>query len=395
MADHIPFVNSAPDVDRLNKYYSDSQIIRVSLETINTIKHKLPKKTTLWIDPAIDGYERMLNTNIKPQKKWEWKKYIEQFPEHMLLSRLSFLNQPDLGLLQIFVNSILDQCMRYGANWISVPQLPIVENSSRNNINRALAKATNTWVTDKKFKGRLILPLIFTHEKQLRGKVQWKPKLQVAQTCYKNANATGVWTVDSSLNDHSGSGRLNTRFAKYIEFHEDLKESLPKENLIITGPHWGINLVLWSKGLCDFPATAMGSAYRYYISGGFKSLPNVRLAITPLRRLSSASPEFKIWLEEALNRISPEDPAFKEFLTLRENYDVLLDRELAKQQIAKAWKEWFNKIAKIQPAGRKLALYQDLSSAYVLGKNLPELPKTEKTARFPDRIAQQLILHCL
>ena len=62
MADHIPFVNSSKDWDILKTYYKDSDVIRVSLESIGKRKKSLPQNMSLWIDPAIDTYHHILTT---------------------------------------------------------------------------------------------------------------------------------------------------------------------------------------------------------------------------------------------------------------------------------------------------------------------------------------------
>jgi hypothetical protein len=393
MADHIPFVGKA-DTDRLKKYYSDSSMVRVSLESIDTIRARLPKKLPLWIDPVIDGYDNLLKGGHTDRS---WKQYIMQFQENQILICKEFVNKPDEKKVNVFVTSVLDKCSIFNPKWITVPQLPLVDDASRNNINRVLAKATGEWKSNSRFKGKLILPLIITSRKQLKGKTEWKAKLRVAMTCYKNAGASGVWAVDSNLYDQKGSGTFGKHFSQLIEFHRDLKETFPTETIKIAGPYWGMNLVLWARGLCDYPAISLGSAYRYYISGGFVKTGKVRLAIPPLRRWVVADGQLKKWLNEALKQIDRTDIAYKNFLYLKNNFGPLSTSEAAKDQVAKFYKKWFNKIEGTQPPGRALALYQDLSSAYITGKQeqLPKLPKFEAPGQAPERVAQQFMLQCL
>ncbi|MFC1885310.1 hypothetical protein ACFL2O_11125 [Thermodesulfobacteriota bacterium] len=389
----IPFVNSAPDCDRLGKYYSDCDVIRVSLESINSIENKLPKKKGLWIDAGIDGYENLLNDSKTPSSEWET--YINQFRENKILSEPSFLKNPDLVRLQKFVDSVLDECLKYRPSWITVPQLPCVNDSGRNKINKELAKAVSAWCQNRNYSGKWILPLIFTHKDQIKGKVQWKAKFRTAKKWCEDLNASGIWAVDSTLNDQQGSSNLDKRFGQLIELHKDLNDFFPKDYIVIAGPYWGMNLVLWARGLCEYIGVSLGTGYRYFISGGFRSKGKVRLAIPPLRRWAIAGPDLREWLENALNLLGKSDPAYEEILNLKENYELVSQSEIARDQIAREWKRWFNKIEAVQPAGRTLALYQDLSSAYVIGKKLPELSRSEKTARFPARVARQLMLNCL
>ena len=401
MAHHIPFVNSGNDCDILKKHYADSQIVRIQLDTsFETIKKKLPKKMSLWIDPVIDGYHHFLSGSISPTSdKWnrliQCYKIYDQYP---LLADKSFVKNPKHEKVQLFVFSILDRCNKYKPEWISVPQLPLETDASRNSINRALAKATNEWKIKKDFKGKFILPLIFTHKDQMYNKTAWGKKLNAAKAWFKYADADGIWTVDSSLDDHEGSGPLDKRFPELIKFHKALKEDFPSGTKIIVGPYWGMNIVLWARELADYPAISLGSGYRYYISFGHiighVRSPSTRVAISPIRRRVVVSGKFREWLDSALKEVSDTDPAYVELLSLKNNYDLfLVDKEVAKDQVAHFYKEWLDRIDSIPAAGRMLGLYQDLSSAYVLGKQLTILP--EGTGRRPERIAKQLMLNCL
>jgi hypothetical protein len=67
-----------------------------------------------------------------------------------------------------------------------------------------------------------------------------------------------------------------------------------------------------------------------------------------------------------------------------------------RSQVAGFYREWLKELAVIPTSGRALALFQHFSSAYVIGKMMVEpLPPTEKTARAPGRVAEQLMLSCL
>ena len=69
MASHIPFVNEK-DCDYLNKYYSDSEIIRVTLESVSEIKARLRKRLPLWLDPGVDVYHWLLSSKYA-RKGWK------------------------------------------------------------------------------------------------------------------------------------------------------------------------------------------------------------------------------------------------------------------------------------------------------------------------------------
>ena len=121
-----------------------------------------------------------------------------------------------------------------------------------------------------------------------------------------------------------------------------------------------------------------------------------RISIGPLRRWASATAQLRDWLDDVLEKLSSTDPTFLFFRELRKKINFYIqDRNASKFQVAESYKKWFDKIDSVPFPGRKLALYQDLSSAFVLGKQLPKLPKTEAPGRDPGKVAEQLMLKCL
>lgn len=394
MADHIPFIITVGDLRRFKRYYADDSFtIRCSLDFVKGNKKALPKNIKWWIDPEIDGCDHILNGKKTSSK---WRKYIGGDKKLAILLNKDFIKNTSHEQVKELVNIALGDCLRFSPAYITVPQLPMVNNTSRNKINRSLAEATGNWGKQHDFRGRFILPIIFTHQNQLKGRTQWRPKLDLAQKCYDFSKAQDIWTVDSSLSDQGCREKHPKRFDSLIDFHIDLKGRFPNAN-IITGPYWGINIVLWARGLADFPAINVGTSYKYYISGGY--LPRTgksRVLIEPLRRWASATAQLRNWLDDVLKKLSSTDPTFIFFKELRKNIDIYIrNKDLSKGQVAESYKKWFDKIASIPSTGRKLALYQDLSSAFVLGRQLPKLPKTEAPGRDPGKVAEQLMLKCL
>jgi len=372
----------------LKKYYKDSNIVRVSLETVDNISASIPHMP-MWVDPAIDGYDHHLKKHSNPIPT-----YLRKFAEYQILSSADFFKKPDGQKVQTFVNSVLNRCRKLKPEWITVPQLPLVDNNSRNKINSSLAKATNQWKQKNNFKGKLILPLIFTNQQQLIGRTKWRPRLDSAINWYENSIADGAWLVDSSLSDQLGTETFRQRFRALIGLHEYLRTSL-RGAIILAGPYWAMNLIIWAKGLCDYPAVCLGSAYQYHISGApFRRRGKTRVAIPPLKRCAVVSRELRSWLDNALKRLNTKDQAFKELQDLRSNYQVLSGTD-SREQIARFYKTWFDKMDQTPPAGRSLALYQEFSSAYVLGKQLPTLPASGNSARKPERVAELYMLNCL
>jgi hypothetical protein len=164
----------------------------------------------------------------------------------------------------------------------------------------------------------------------------------------------------------------------------------------VGGPYWGLNVVLWARGLINYPAVGLGNGYQYSCAGGIMKAGNTRIALTPLRRQAVVSAELESWLRESLTKLAPKDVAYQELKHLLDRFGLFeSNKRASRRQIASYYSAWFRSIQSHPPHGRALALYQDLSSAYVLGKGLPALPKTEDTARRPEVTARQLMLSCL
>ncbi len=395
MADYLPFVNNDSDHRRFGKYYSDAQVVRVLLPRVKAeTAQAVAARSRLWLDPGVDGYDCLLAG--KQVFDW-WRDYVRQFdPEHCLADA-GFLGHPVEQKVQTIVFALLDKCQRLGPACVTVPVLPVVQDSGRNRINRELAAAAGKWKAQRGSSVELVLPLVFTHPDQLKGRTQWKKTLDLAQKCYADAGATMVWAVDSDLSDQMCRGTFSARFDSLVRFHEDLRGVLPGAAKIAAGPYWGMNLVLWARGLCDYPAVSMGAGYRHSVCGAFaRKATRFHVALAPLRRWAIASPELKAWLKAALEKVSAGDPVREAFLLLERAMDTFVSsEEAAKEQVARSYKEWFDKIQRVSPNGRTLTLYQDLSSAYVLGKHLPKLPKSEAPGRDAGKVAEQLMLHCL
>lgn len=396
MAAHIPFVNTQDDLRCLKQYYADSKMVRIPLAIMSAIRQNIPTHMGLWIDAGIDGYDCRLT---KRKTFDQWEDHISRFQEYDILGDPEFVRKPDADRLKRFARSALNECHALQPLWITIPQLPVTTDGSRNRVNRELAGIVGEWKSVSGFKGDLILPLIFTHQGQLQGRTQWTKKLLSAKKCYQDSGASGIWAVDSDLADQKCRERFPERFQSLIEFHEDLRNDFPKAT-IVAGPYWGMNIVLWVRQLCDWPAISLGTGYQYFISGRFrirkKGPRKVHVALPPLRRWAVASQKLRDWLGRVTAQLSSSDAACGDLRTLYNDLGLLMrNEEAAKKQVAKTYKVWLDKIESVPPDGRSLVLYQDLSSAYVLGKQLPKLPKSEAPGIEAGKVAEQLMLQCL
>lgn len=387
-ADYIPFINSAHDCEIAKKRYSDAHAVRISLETAKKTCRQLPSGPKRWVDPAIDGLHN----------KWtsltdSYKDHITQFTGYELIADPQFQSGPDKSVVQQFVSEILSSCNEHAPDWISIPQLPLVDSAARNKINKLLAESANAWARRQSFRGKLILPAIFTNQRQINQKTDRNKKVASILGCLDTSAAHGVWVVDSSLNDQEGSGTFDKRFEGLRNFHEELDAKLPDDVITICGPYWGMNMVLWARGVARFSAIGLGNSYKYNIPGAMLPQGKVRVALTPLRRWAVATPKLRKWLTDSVAKLSPNDPMAGVFSAIERNFPQ--DAPSGRLQVATFYSKWFHKFSSLPPAGRALALYQDLSNAYVLGTTFDDLPSEEKAARKPERVAQQLMMNCL
>jgi hypothetical protein len=411
MPEYVPFVNSETDCKILARVYKDVQMCRVSLESTKVLNNSLPPGVSIWLDPALDAYEHRLTRKWpdKPRRDWQarrkklWRNLdnlFGRFSNYELLACPKNWRQQKYGEIALFVQELLNHCKTYKPVWLTVPQLPLVDHGSRNKINRILARATKEWKREAGFAGKLILPLIFTNQRQINRKPIREDKIDQAVKCYEIAEADGVWAVDSTLLDQNRNERFRTRYARLAEFHVALKKSLPPEAIKVAGPYWGINLVLWARGLCEPVAICLGSRYSYLIAGDVPSSPSSRIVIPPLRRWVIVHRELRGWLDKALAKLNPDDPARKVLGYIRENFDMLKAREAARKYNARFYKHWLDEISANPQGGRALALYQDLSAAFVVGSQLPLfpaslVPNSPMSVRKPGKVAEQLMLNCL
>ncbi len=387
----IPFVNTATDRDLLSSF-GDVPVVRTRPEFAGAVK-KITPKAKLWIDGRLDGYHHW------PNNSDDWKQFMAAFPDWQRLGSTSFQEKPEKKVVERFATGLLDRCHNDGADWITVPQMPVRRAKKRNAINRQLASATGKWKMSSGYRGELVMPVILEKPLDLDRRATRKTAVDLAARCVSLSGATVLWAVAMGLDDQSGSNMLTQRrFPGAIALHRELSAELSSVSTQICGPYWALNLALWARGLATHVATGVGTGYQYQ-PPGLSGLRRgaTRIALPPLRRTATVSPDLRQWFQEVSNSLPTSEPEAKEFTALAKKLDVYEDnfRE-ARKQILAFYRSWHSKFAGIKPVGRPLALYQDLSSAFVLGRGrrLPALEKTG-TGRRPERLAEQLMRFCL
>ncbi len=401
MPSYIPFIMSMTDCDVLETHYSDCRIVRIPLDLRRTTWSRLPAGVALWIDPAMDGLHYLIRSREQGKSTWKkarnegWQEWLGRFGDIETISDPGFVQAPKKPVIKSFVQGLLNECASKKPRWVSVPQLPHADDVSRNRINRYLADAAATWTCDRSFAGRLILPVILTHRRQLKDKANRTAKIKAVADCFKRSQSHRVWVVDESLDDSAGLRTLRTRFENLVSFHGELAEKLPRGTKIIGGPYWAMNLVLWARKQLDFPAICLGAGFRYYVSGGFPVTPAARVVLAPLRQRARVGPDLQGWLDDAAARQDIAAQPRNELAALRKELRALSDPTRAQRQVAKFYRKWFDGLASTPVSSRADELYEQFSVAYKLGRSLPDLPRAEGSARRRGRVAQLFRDSCL
>lgn len=386
----IPFLRANADEANFRSFYADAPFVRVCLDR-KTLLGKVPPKQKLWIDIGLDGI-----ANACPfDEESDWSTYLHRHGDLSCLVDPEFLARPERAKIEGPVTAFLQDAAKYSPAYLSVPQLPQEDGVKHNKINKLLAEIAADW-RKKQTSTQLILPVIFTNQAQLNTKSPRTKTIKFVHTLMVKHGIDAVWSVDSTLEDQLGTQNFErTRFTGIIDFWEEL-QALASPELSICGPYWGLGLVLWARGLVTHFGIGLGSTYRYYSpGGGVINKAKARIGVESLRRWVSATPGLAAWLKSEQAKLLPGGPEQAEFLVLAKNADSYLDAEVAKRQVAQVYRKWVDKIMASPPNGRSVALYQDLSAAFVTGKMLSDLPDEVGYARRPERIAEQLMLNCL
>lgn len=395
---YIPFANSATDWPLINSYYSEAAGCRVTLQSLKKARNEKLPTPKLWLDTEVDGLDSPEVFTSNDTGYQNYRGYISQFENAQKIADPKFQLDPEKAEVEAFVNSVLRSAEAVpNVRWFSVPQLPYTPGRQRRKINKVMAELTRQWwsASSKLHSVQLILPVIFAKKRgQTDTKTDRNAEVELAVACFNASRADGVWIVDSTLDDQEGIRDFeNKRFPGIIKFHEELGAKLPAETKTVAGPYWGLNLVLWARGVVRCPAVGVGRSYQYYVPGRQPKSAKTRIALDPLKRLAVCS-DLRPWLDESLRTLTKNDPVYRDFATLLKKLEYLQLKDNARKQVAEFYRDWLLKLESVPTGGRALTLYQDFSSAYVLGRKLNKrLPQEEVTD--PALIAKQLMVNCL
>lgn len=388
----IPFVHSKGDCKLSQQYFALPTAVKIGLSKSSLASEFA--ETPIWIDPGFDFFHR-------PSKNTDSTEFYRTLDPSLDLQKASFHAKPDKTRIANIVETTLKACLQSRPAWISVPLLPFTPGASRRKINEALSTATSSFLATQRWKGKLVLPIIIPSRDMVNKKPGRTLLTQQVIELADRAGADTSWVVASYLNDDTGIFNLSkTHFPHLISLHQALRERLPESHNIVAGPYWGMNLVLTARGLTNYAAIGIGRGYQYSLTGGFvpKQKGKRRIAISGLRRLVMAEgDELADWLSHAERQVSGDPEFMRELRNLRTELPTLVHSEdKAKSQIVKFYSEWAKSIENVPQTGRALALYQDLSKAFVRGKLIGRtLPQSETGSKFPESVAQQLMLHCI
>jgi hypothetical protein len=406
MSDFVPFITGRESCRLITQHYGDVRLARVGAYQLDYLKDRLPS-ARLWIDAGVDGLARLNETRAAEDSDeesedqgyspWEaWKNFVTSFKHCEKVADPAFQSKPDKLITSQFVKSALDACLVHRPAVVSIPQLPRADGSEVNKINKIMAEAASKWQVDHP-KVTLILPVILNHGDHSLGKVARNAHVKQATQCLQASKAYGVWIVDASFDDESQKpDTRGNRIRGLISFHKEFNAAMQGMNCKkIAGPYWGLNILLWSRGLVDRIGISIGSGYQYRISGGFVSNKGAaRIAIDPLFRRAKVGVKLNAWFQACLADLEPSHPFHSAFLKLKP-LATRATKPIAREQVAIFYRKWLDQLAATPSPGRGMALFQSLSIAFSYGKLLESELDEEGATRRPESIAEPLMLNCL
>ena len=204
MASYVPFVNSENDIRFLDEVFTKPAFVRAYTFKPRVIS-QLKGRYKLWLDAGVDALENGIPDDSTISS------YFTNIDGHEVLTQRASDQKVDNGAIEQFVGNLLDKCRSYKPLWISVPQLPVTLDRVDNSINKSLAKASGKWNDSQKPRSKLILPIILTHQDQVKYSEKRGRVIKLTSSLLDVSNADGIWVVDRSMADASGSRTLGEK----------------------------------------------------------------------------------------------------------------------------------------------------------------------------------------
>ncbi len=192
--DCVPFVNTAAELALAKRYFGGAAAVRISLAAEDSLLEKAAASgLPLWIDLATDGFHHIARDKqsfaqyalTKTKREVDWMERFSGIPAAHSLGDVAFIGKPERKAVESIVTELFGLCAKYNPKWVSIPQLPFVDDTSRNKLNAALAKAASTRAGNFE----LVLPAIFTHKNQTDGKTQWRKRVEQLVKCADESKA--------------------------------------------------------------------------------------------------------------------------------------------------------------------------------------------------------------
>lgn len=393
MPSFIPFVSSRKDCAPLSEHYGDADIVRVSVYDFKRVRSGLPETARVWLDPAIDGVHELLTGG---KRDTAWKDWLNTRVRAAKLIDSSFVKDPSKEAAGGITVACLDACASANPAYISVPQLPSIDDASRNKLNRLMAQAAEQWFSHGTHRPKSVFPVVFTDQCQTVPKQNRDKKLRTAIEAFEASGAQWLWVADVSLDDAAATTTVrDRRIPAMLVFLENLRKALAQQTRVIIGPFWGLNLLAWARGLADTVALTPGGSYRYYLSGGFPRKPAHRVAVEPIRQQVIVTPGLRRWVKQicSLERL---DPLLRNyFRDLQSEPAILRSEDAGRMQVAEFYRKWFDRLEGASKEMRAMSLFQDFTSAFAIGQGLPRIHGVTGAAGSPGRVAEAFMMNCI
>lgn len=402
---YIPLIRNKGDASAAQNAMPNVDVVRVPLDLLDGME--LEEHWRLWIDTQFDGFDHIFDDE---EERWlestkGWHGWVQGFEGFELLTTEKNAKSASQDKIDDLVAAVLDEAAEYEPTMISVPQVAYTTGAIRHAINRKLAIAAGRWKQNYWPRGTFVLPVVFTHVDAYRTKSIADKRINAILRALDASHATGVWVSHARLDELGGVGNLKGgRLSPLIAFHENLNDQLPAKAFTCAGPYWALNLILWARGLIDFPIIGSGSQFQYSTPKPVQLLgrPKPRIALPLLRRWYPVNSELRGWIKSAKSSFAQGTDAWDELKRLESTFGTFLGSRgavPARRQTLEFYIDWIDQIESTQKAGRALFLFQDFSNAVVNGSlirtKLPKQSGLSADARNPGFIAEQYMLQCL